>query len=220
MNKYELYSDNNVFSKVSSLKQYPVEDMKNEDIMLYKRSYMGFDRECLRISKFKPEHLKNFESHINAAKNLNLTIVCFLTLNLVFFVGAEGIKYKERFNYQVQIVTFFNYPWYCITFILSTISFCMTTSIKEIGNECGDEYNVIIMNMVQDELNRMKAYLQVILFFSLFSICAYFIDDLFIFLYKYFTNKEPEQKVKIKKVTKNIDKIEMITTEHACINKT
>ena len=220
MNKYELYSDNNVFSKVSSLKQYPVEDMKNEDIMLYKRSYMGFDRECLRISKFKPEHLKNFESHINAVKNLNLTIVCFLTLNLVFFVGAEGIKYKERFNYQVQIVTFFNYPWYCITFILSTISFCMTTSIKEIGNECGDEYNVIIMNMVQDELNRMKAYLQVILFFSLFSICAYFIDDLFIFLYKYFTNKEPEQKVKIKKVTKNIHKIEMITTEHTCINKT
>lgn len=220
MNKYKLYNDNNVFSQVSSLKQYPIEDMKNEDIMLYQRSYMGFSKECLKTSNFKPEHLKKFESRINAAKNLNLTIVCFLSLNLVFFVGTEGIKYKERFNYQVQIVTFFNYPWYCITFILSTISYCMTSSIKEIGNECGDKYNIILMNMVQDELNRTKAYLQVILFFSLFSICAYFIDDLFVFIYGYFTNKipNPPKKSKDTKQTKNIQNIEMITTEHACIN--
>ena len=38
------------------------------------------------------------------------------------------------------------------------------------------------MNMVQDELNRTEACLQVILLFSLFSICGYFIDDLRIYI--------------------------------------
>lgn len=176
----------------------------------------------MRNSLFKPEYLKSFESRINAVKNINLTIVSFLSLNLVFFVGTEGIKYKERFSYQVQIVTFFNYPWYCITFILSTVSYSMAYGIMEIGNECGDEYNNTLMNMVQDELNRTEACLQVILLFSLFSICGYFIDDLFVYIYTCFKSptqkKTKETKSMIKNKTKNIPKIETVPTEHAYIN--
>ena len=180
-NKYDFYDENGVIGRVIQLREYPLYDLKASTINLYHKPFSGFDLECLLNNKFKPKNIDNFENHTKNSRNLNISIIVFICINLVLTIYILIIRTLNGNLKDNSCYLWVSLMIYLIIFLLSVASYILTATVKQIGNECGDEYTRIIMKNVQKDLDKQEAYLVGISLIAIIAILLVFLDDFWSF---------------------------------------
>lgn len=187
MIKYWLYYDNKIVDKMNKLRMYPFDTLKQENIMLYQRGYLGFNLECLLNDDFKPDNLKNFKHNSDVSKYLNIASIFLIGANLLINLVNLIRKYQKKFDMKC------NWTYALLgmaAFVLSLSSFCMTVQIKNIGTKCGDNYSSYLMEEAQNDLDKNEKYTIVIFCLSFVTMIGYFLDDIFLCCFDCNSNKE------------------------------
>ena len=76
INKYDLYYDNGIIYSIGNLPLYNFNELKLDTIYLYKRTFLGFEKKCMKENKFSFEYF-------DSIRDKQLTSRTFITINLI-----------------------------------------------------------------------------------------------------------------------------------------
>ena len=219
--KYTLYDENGILLKVSQLPEYPLGDLKTTQVTLFKRTYPGYDLECIAKSKFNPEKLDNYRHNTKVSKRLNIAVLVFVCIN--FFVSCFIFSNKlccQNFYDEEDplcwIIVILNF----ITFILAVASYGQISSIKQVGSVCGDLLNQALTKEIQEDLDLSEKFLIVLFSLPLIFIFIYFIDDFVYFFGKRCAKKQSyiAREIQVNNNTNN-NSNDLVEEEKTTLNK-
>ena len=106
--KFNVYNENEIISKIQNFvdyseEPYPLEELKNYNLHLYKHNYIGFNLTCLGEQELKEESFNFVKKHEDTIYRLNVSAAVFVFLQSVIFLlisrktlkgyGDEGFDY-------------------------------------------------------------------------------------------------------------------------------
>ncbi len=163
-NKYDIYKDNGIIDKTDHLPRYNRTIIQNENLNLYHRTYLGFEKQCLNDFSF--EYLDSIKGKISTSR-ICIAIEILYLFSHFFGILLMILDHSRIKNILSEIICLrFVYIWikdseenYIIflninllfsdlfIFILNLIIFVSLMNVK-IKFECGDEIiNGIISKM-------------------------------------------------------------------------
>ncbi len=165
INKYKIYLDNGVINKTKYLPNYNSLITQNENLNLYNRTYLGFEKQCLIENDFSFQYFDSLRGKLSTSKIciiINLIVVGVIVFGFICLFGKNsnnqclrrvvclGILFAWVMNSvdkSILILNIFLCIIDLITFILNLIVFVSLMTI-EIKFECGDELtNALISEM-------------------------------------------------------------------------
>lgn len=184
MNKYKLLDDNGIIDKIYYSVKYPYEKIKKEYVGLYKRTYIGYNADCLLGSKFKVKNLSDFKTNTKIVKYLNIAMAAVVGVNFMSMITLEIQKLYCGMNPKLSWVTVIIF---LLGFGCGLTSFYLTYTIKDIGKDCSDKYSKAIMKEVDKSLKKNVLY-------TLIIMCANFLALVILLIYLIATinQKQPE----------------------------
>lgn len=123
ISKYEFYNNNIVLPLVENLPDYPLEEIKDININLYSRSFLGISKSC-HESYANPDVL---ESYLYKISELNTFIILLIVLSFINFVILIMLlcSYNNMISYFFKLfvlLALFLITWYYInTFVVFSI---------------------------------------------------------------------------------------------------
>ena len=160
INKYDLYEENNIFKLLNDVPNYPFNKIKEDNVDLYQRTYLGFDKKCMIENGFSFEYFDNFKNNYQIANicikmifylfclGLIILFIIILIIFILRFINKDFLKNVQilKKNKSCKIIGIIGIIK-IILFILILISLIKLKSI-EIKFICGDKYiNELITEM-------------------------------------------------------------------------
>ena len=184
MNKYKLLYDNGVIEKIKDKVKYPYDKIQKELVGLYKRTFIGYNADCLLESKFKVKNLSDFKKNTKVVKYLNMAMAAVVGINFISMITLEVQKLYCGMSPKLSWV---NVIIFLLGFGCGLTSFYLTYTIKELGKDCSDKYSKAIMDEVDKSVQKNVLY-------SFIIMCANFLAMVILLIYLIVTinQKQPE----------------------------
>jgi hypothetical protein len=137
--KYDVYNENGIISKIQdfieySEEPYPVKELENYTLYLYKRNYDGFNLTCLGEQELNEESTKYVRKYENLIMLLNVVAAIgflFSTLGIIYLLiemhneikDGKSFYFKCKRNETCDILFFkFSFSGFLFGFVCATIS--------------------------------------------------------------------------------------------------
>lgn len=184
MNKYKMLDDNGIIDKIKDKVYYPYDKLTQEFVGLFKRTFIGYDADCLLASKFKVKNLSEYKTNSKVVKYLNMAMTGVVGLNFASMIILEVQKLYCRMSSKLSWV---NVIIFLLGFGCGVASFYLTYTIKDLGKDCADAYTQAIIDEIDKSLKRNILY-------SFIILCANFLALVILLIYLIVTinQKQPE----------------------------
>ena len=165
IDKYNLYDNNHIFTKLMQLPEYPIENLPHQNTNLYMKSYIGFDKEYFSKISFDLHKAIEYSKDIKTASNLNIAIfgmgvggvLFYMVLNIWIYAPEhekESTIVKKRIVYVLYNL---------IISILSVLSFIIFKGFEFTGKNFSDEVSMAILESIQEVLDKSCVFIIVII---------------------------------------------------------
>ena len=176
--KKNLYKDNNIYDKIEKIVDYPLNLLENSNIDFFSRTYLGFDKECMKYKGFSFDYFNSLNSDLKFIKNLHIVILvifglyifgiltCWVTyldnkvLNVILFLGYITSKiFKSCKKHLIYLKL-----GLMITQLLILIpSIFNIKKLSKLNCDCGDDYTNNLISTLKNQFNVIHIYVIVIL---------------------------------------------------------
>ena len=188
-NKYEIYKDNGVINKTNRLPEYNSLITENENLNLYNRTYLGFEKQCLIDNDFSFE---NFDSILDKISTSKKCVIINLIVAGVIIFGFFSLSVKDSDDECVKCVLCLGFFYYwlmdsldrtilflnifilfidLILYILNLIALVSLMTIK-IKFECGDEVTNALISDMKKAIGKNTLFSIIMLITSIIGICS------------------------------------------------
>ena len=172
--KVTVFEDNGILMKIERLPRFPVESIREQQTTLFKRSYQGFDKQCVQENGINLEQYDILSSRVKTSKWIFVAVLLVMIGNgtYVFIVMKEN----EMSTGNGKCIAFV-----CIiALVIAFIGNRFLAGLKGIMNTCGDKYVIAMVKESVDVISRAKSMLIAIIVFNVLSIGFMVFDDIYV----------------------------------------
>ncbi len=193
INKYDLYYENDIIRSIRNLPLYNFTELKLDTIYLYKRTFLGFEKKCMKENKFSFEYFDSIrDKQLTSRTFITINLILLLTIVELFFILFLLKKEEE----EVIISTFRDCD-YCLLRVILVICFIgvgllnLLSYLKlggiEINFNCGDHLTNSLFQELKKVIEFNKSSNNIV---NIFTIIVILINIcFFVFIKCYVKNK-------------------------------
>ena len=173
--KYNLYEENGIISKVSSVKGYPISYFKTQYTSLYYSPFIGYDKKCLANY---PDSFNKVERQKSKQKVINiLEIVSFVLLIVEIGLYIFMIVHNKGIDLELKV----KWPFAIGSTVLGGIELGLLLAMMSMNydNVCFDEFNTKLLLYYARYHSEMEIFVLLKMIFLFAQVLAFLIIGIY-----------------------------------------